>query len=237
MDADKTRDALLLATLPHVMFDGWRWAAVRAGAADVGLSEAEAINAFPNGAEEVLEHFSHWADLRMLEELEKRDLESMRVRDRVALAVRTRLEILTPYKEAVRRGLSAFAMPQNSPLGLKCLYRTVDAIWYACGDTSTDYNFYTKRLLLAGVVSSTLVCWLDDTSEGHEDTWAFLDRRIDEVLKVGGRLGKAMKSALDLPERLLRMAPRRRRRGRGRGWPGAPPGGPNGAGGAPSAEG
>jgi ubiquinone biosynthesis protein COQ9 len=231
MDAEQARDALLLATLPHVMFDGWRWAAVRAGAADAGLSEAEAINAFPNGAEEALEYFSRWADRRMLEELEKRDLEAMRVRDRVALAVRTRLDVLLPYKEAVRRGLSAFVLPHNSPLGLKCLYRTVDAIWYACGDTSTDSNFYTKRLLLAGVMSSTLVYWLDDNSENHKDTWDFLDRRIDDVMRVGGRLGKAMKSALDLPERMLRMGPRRRR---GRGWPGRPP---NGPGEAPNAEG
>jgi ubiquinone biosynthesis protein COQ9 len=212
MDIEKTRDSLLLATLPHVMFDGWRWTAVRAGAADAGISEVDALNAFPNGAEEVLEYFSHWADRRMLEELDKRGLDEMRVRDRVALAVRTRLEILEPHREAVRRGLSAFAFPQNSALGLKCLYRSVDAIWYACGDTSTDYNFYTKRLLLAGVLSSTLIYWLDDSSEHHADTWDFLDRRIDEVLKIGGRMGKALKSVLDFPDRLVKMGPRRRRR-------------------------
>src|SRR3546814_8607904 len=94
-------------------------------------------------------------------------------------------------------------MPQNGPLAAKLLYRTVDAIWYACGDTATDYNFYTKRALLAGVYSSTLLYWLNDRSEGFAATWAFLDRRIGEVLKVAGQLGKGVGTALSLPERLV----------------------------------
>ena len=87
----------------------------------------------------------------------------------------------------------------------------MDSIWYAAGDRSTDYNYYTKRLLLAGVYSSTLVFWLNDRSEGGAASWAFLDRRIDEVMKVGGYLGKTVGRLLDLPERLV--AGRRRRAG------------------------
>ena len=140
----------------------------------------------------------------MLDGLAERDLAAMKVRARIAAAVRLRLELLEPHREAVRRGLAFFALPPNAAVGLKCLYRTVDAIWYAAGDRATDYNFYTKRLLLAGVYSSTLLFWLDDASEGREATWAFLERRIAEVLKVGGRLGKAVSGVLDLPDRLAR---------------------------------
>src|SRR3546814_10685041 len=74
---------------------------------------------------------------------------------------------------------SDLALPQNAATGLACLYRTVDAIWYAAGDRATDYNFYTKRALLAGVYSSTLLFWLNDKSENFAATWAFLDRRIE----------------------------------------------------------
>ena len=202
-DLEKRRDELLLATLPHVVFDGWRWQAVQAGARDLGMAPEEALDLFPNGAREVLVHFSRWADRRMLQELEKQPLGEMRVRDRIALAVRTRLEILAPYREAVRRGMSAFVLPGNAPRGLGCLYRSVDAMWYAAGDTSTDYNFYTKRLLLSGVLSSTVVYWLDDNSEDFQRTWAFLDRRISDVMRIGGTLGQTMKAALDLPDRLI----------------------------------
>ena len=123
--------------------------------------------------------------------------------DRVATAVRVRLEALGPHREAVSRGLAFLALPHNAALGTRCLYRTVDAIWYAAGDTATDYNFYTKRLLLAGVYTSTLLFWLNDRSEGYAQTWAFLDRRIGEVMRIGGTLGRTVGSLLDLPDRLL----------------------------------
>ncbi len=203
-DFEQRREQLLLAALPHVVFDGWTDGAIRAGAGDLGWTPVEALNAYPGGAAELIEGFSDWADRGMLAALESAGQDGLRLSDKVAAAVRARLELLAPHREAVRRGIAFFALPSNGPLGLKCLYRTVDAVWYAVGDRSTDYNFYTKRLLLAGVLSSTLLCWLNDRSEGHAETWAFLDRRIAQVVKVGGRLGKGVKGLLDLPERLLR---------------------------------
>ncbi len=204
MDSDKLREKLLQAALPHVPFDGWGSAALRAAARDLEVDPVLAFNAFPGGAPELIEAFSAWADRRMLEALEKRDLEAMKVRERIAAGVRQRLELIEPQREAVRQGLSFLALPQHAPLALKCLYRTVDAIWYAAGDRATDYNFYTKRLLLSGVYSSTLLFWLNDDSEGRAETWAFLDRRIAEVLKVAGGLGRTVKGVLDLPDRLAR---------------------------------
>ena len=209
MDIEKVRDELMFATLPHVAFDGWTRTAIQAGAADAGLDGATALNAFPGGAAELIEAFSAWGDRRMLEELERRDLAAMRVSERVAAAVRCRLELLLPHQEALRRGLSFFALPPNGALGLKCLYRTVDAIWYAAGDNSTDYNFYSKRLLLAGVYSSTLLYWLNDKSEGRAASWAFLERRIAEVLRIGGRFGRGMKALMDLPDRIMQSRPDR----------------------------
>ncbi len=204
MDIDKTRAKLLAAALAHVPFDGWTGRALRAGAADAGLEPASALNAFPGGPAELLEFFSAEVDRRMLAELEKRDLAAMKVRQRVAAAVRARLDLLAPHREAVRRGLSFLALPRHAGLGAKCLYRTVDAVWYAAGDTSTDYNFYTKRLLMAGVYTSTVLFWLNDSSKGCAETWAFLDRRIAEVMRLGGTLGRGIGALLDLPDRLFR---------------------------------
>ena len=213
MDTEKLRAELLQASLAHVAFDGWSRTALRAAASDLGVDPVLAFNAFPGGEAELIEAFSTWADHRMLDALAERDLAAMRVRERIAVAVRLRLELLDPYREAVRRGLAFLALPPNAAIGLRCLYRTVDAIWYAAGDRSTDYNFYSKRLLLAGVYSSTLLYWLDDASDGRKETWAFLERRIAEVLKIGGRLGKAITGVLDLPDRLAqRLGPRPVRR-------------------------
>jgi ubiquinone biosynthesis protein COQ9 len=201
--AEDLRARLLAACLPHVVFDGWSERALLAGAADAGVDPAAARNAFPGGAAEAIEAFSTDIDRRMLERLAEQNLAAMKVRERIAAAVRTRLDLLAPHREAVRRGVVFLALPSHAALGLKCLYRTVDAAWYAAGDTATDYNFYSKRLLLAGVFSTTLLFWLNDTSEGSAATWAFLDRRIAEVLKVGGSVGKTMTSLLNLPDRLF----------------------------------
>src|SRR3546814_369976 len=145
---------------------------------------------FPGGPQELIRAFSAAGDRRMLEALEGLDLGAMKVREKIAAGVRCRLEAVAAHREAVRSGLAFFALPQNAAAGLASLYRTVDAIWYAAGDRATDYNFYTKRALLAGVYPSTLLYWLNDRAEGFAAPWAFLDRRIGEVLKVAGQLGK-----------------------------------------------
>jgi ubiquinone biosynthesis protein COQ9 len=207
MTIEETRDKLCAAALAHVPFDGWTGRALRAGAADLGLDPALAANAFPGGPAELLAAFSTEIDRAMLVALEARDLKSLKHRERIATGVRTRLELLAPHREAVRRGLSFLALPKHAALGAKCLYRSVDAIWHAAGDTSTDYNFYTKRMLLAGVYSATLLFWLNDESEGFAATWAFLDRRIGEVVRIGGGLGRALGGLLDLPDRILRARP------------------------------
>jgi ubiquinone biosynthesis protein COQ9 len=158
--------------------------AMRAGARDLGRPTTDAERAFPYGADDMIAHYSDLADRRMVAEMERRGVAQMKVRERIATAIRVRLEAAAPHKDALRRALTILALPTNAPTALRSLYRTVDAIWIAAGDTATDWNFYSKRGLLAGVFSSTVLCWLDDTSEDHAETWAFLDRRIEDVMRV-----------------------------------------------------
>jgi ubiquinone biosynthesis protein COQ9 len=185
MDRDAQREALLKATLPHVPFDGWTRTALQAGARDAGIDQALADNAFPGGMAELLEFYHRHADIEMVRALETHhDLASLKTREKVALAIRLRLEAEAGHREAIRQALSFLALPTNAPLGAKCLYRTVDAIWYAAGDKATDFSFYTKRGLLAGVYSATVLYWLNDKSDGSAETWTFLDRRIADVMKI-----------------------------------------------------
>ena len=200
---EEERLALLDAVLEQVPFDGWSQAALKAGADELGLSAGDLQRHFPGGPGDAIRLFSQRADQDMLAGLAKLDLPSMKIRERVAAGVRLRLEAVQGHGEALRRGLAFFALPANGPLGLSCLYRTVDAIWHGIGDRSTDYNFYSKRLLLAGVYSSTFMFWLNDRSEGTEATWEFLERRISEVLKVGGSFGKTFGRLLQLPDRIF----------------------------------
>jgi len=205
--AEDQRAALIEAILPNVPFDGWSRPALRAAAREVGMPVEEALALFPNGAAELVACFSRWADLRMLDRLEIMDLEPLRIPERIALAVTTRLEILAPSREAVRRALSVLALPQHAPLGLRLLYGTVDGIWYAAGDRTTDFSFYTKRGTLAAVYAATLLYWLDDSSPDFGDTRAFLDRRLAGVASIG-KARQRFEVALERlpnPLRLLRQ--------------------------------
>ena len=207
------REQILLAALPNVPFDGWTLGVLRAAARNAGLDPADALRAFPRGPIDAIAYWSALADRRMAEALAERNLPELSVRERVATAIRVRFEQAAPYREALRRALSVLAMPQNAAVAARSLYRTVDAIWYACGDRATDFNFYTKRGLLAGVYSASLLYWLNDESEGFNETWAFIDRRIADVMvipRVQADIGRVVAHLPNpfrlLPSRLFRGA-------------------------------
>ncbi|GIL40579.1 COQ9 family protein [Roseiterribacter gracilis] len=204
--SDQDADRLLTQLLPSVPFDGWTEAALATASRAAGFDEQAWRRIFPRGPLDAVLAFSDWADAAMQATLQTHDLTKMRVRDRVALGVRARLEALAPHQEAVRRSTRVLAQPGAAPDAARAVYRTVDAIWRAAGDTSTDYNFYTKRGLLAGVVVATTAYWLRDRSPDHAASWRFLERRLDEVLRVGKRLAqlKNLGDHLPLPFRRMR---------------------------------
>jgi ubiquinone biosynthesis protein COQ9 len=183
--AESQRAALIEAILPEVPFDGWSRAALRAAARRCGMTFEEAHALFPRGAVDLVAGFSRWADQEMLNRLEAAPPSGARIADRIAAAVATRFEIVEPWREPVRRALAVLALPHNTPVGLRLVYETVDAIWYAVGDTATDFSFYTKRATLAAIYSAAVFYWLEVRSEGFADTRAFIDRRLAGVARLG----------------------------------------------------
>lgn len=175
---------LLDAVLPHVLFDGWGRKAMKAGAADLGEDIERLDLAFPDGATDMIRLFIENADDEMEAELQKQGVLSLKIRERITLAIKVRLELYAAHKEAVRRAVNILALPQNTPLALKLTANTVSRMWWATGDTSADYNWYTKRLTLSAVYGATLLYWLADKSEGHHKTWEFLGRRIENVMQI-----------------------------------------------------
>lgn len=185
MDKQKAKADIIAAALPIVPFEGWSDAALKQAAWNAGYQESDIVRVFPNGAIDAVDAFSAIGDAGLVEALKAEPLSTMKIRERIALAVRLRISLNTPYREAVRKAVALHALPFFALQGLRALYNTVDTIWREIGDTSTDTSFYTKRLSLAGVYSSTLLHWLDDKSPAGEASWAFLDRRIENVMKIG----------------------------------------------------
>ena len=196
---DPVRRDLLAAALTHIPFDGWSGISLNKAARDIGVDAGTAAMAFPAGGADLLDFFARDADFRMLGRVAELGVTEMRMRDRIRTLVKTRIDVIAEHKEAERRALSFVAMPQNAALGLKALTRTVDLMWRAAGDTSTDFAFYTKRATLAAVYSATVMHWIADTSEDDADTWAFLDRRIENVMAVEKAKLKLREKLKDAP--------------------------------------
>lgn len=205
---DKITDALLDAALPHVPFDGWSETTWRAALREAGVDADLARAMLPRHALDLALAFHRRGDAQMVARLAAEDLGAMRFRDRIAHAIRLRLELVAPHKEAVRRGATLFALPHHSADGARALWSTVDAIWTALGDSSQDYNWYTKRFSLSAVYAATLLFWLGDDSADYHDTWDFLDRRIDNAMqfeKTKAMIGDnaALRPLLAVPQWLL----------------------------------
>ena len=182
-DDEAMKQAVLAAALPHAAFDGFTDTVLEKAAAEADVSKADLARLFEGGPVSLVEYYSHWADAAMEQALAGMDLKAMKIRERIATAVMARLHALAPHKEAARRAGAMLSLPMNATLGAKLAWQTVDAMWRAAGDSSTDFNFYTKRGILAGVYGSTAVRWFNDDSEDEAPTRAFLAARIENVMQ------------------------------------------------------
>jgi ubiquinone biosynthesis protein COQ9 len=180
---ESLRARLALAVGENAAFDGWTRKAVDAAAKQLGIEPAQAQLAFPKSQADMVDAYIRGVDAAMEAHFTPERVAAMKIRDRIRALIWFRLETMAAAREAVRTGLSILAMPQNLALATKIGWRSADLMWRIAGDTATDYNHYSKRLILSGVYGSTLLAWLDDQSEGWMETDAFLDRRLAGVMR------------------------------------------------------
>ena len=178
------REKVVNAALPLVPFDGWSEATLQEAIADSGADPGLARLAFPRGAVDLAMAFHRMGDRALAADLAQTDLDALRIRERVTHCVRRRIELIGDNREAVRRGATLFALPHHAIDGARAVWETSDLIWTHCGDTATDYNWYTKRMTLGSVYSATVLYWLGDQDPRAAATWEFLDRRIEDVMQI-----------------------------------------------------
>jgi ubiquinone biosynthesis protein COQ9 len=183
MTLDELRLVLAPRIAPNAAFDGWSDKALAMAAADVGVPAPRARLCFPKGAAEMIDAWFDAIDRDMAAAFPLERVEAMKIRERIRALILYRIEAMQPNREALRRALAILAQPQNVPLAARLAWRAADRMWRIAGDRATDFNHYTKRAILMGVYGSTTLVFLDDDSDGLARTRAFLDRRIDEVMR------------------------------------------------------
>ncbi len=200
MSMEDIRETILTVAMADLAFDGFSHKTLSAATRRAGLDGDLVAMAFPRGPLDLAVHYTNRLDQRLLSALELLDLPAMKIRQRIATALNARLDLIAGEREVYRQLIQFFALPGHLVAASKSLYRTVDVIWLAAGDTATDYNFYTKRLILGGVLSATTLFWLQDDSEGFQQTRDFIDRRINDVMQIEKAKAKAASYLTKLPD-------------------------------------
>ncbi|MDZ3832126.1 MAG: COQ9 family protein [Sphingopyxis sp.] len=187
LPADPTLDEIRAALAPLIAssaaFDGFGQAAIADAATRAGVDADVARLAFPGGGRDMVDAWFAAIDARMAEQWPADKLATLKIRQRITTLVETRIDLLAPDRESLRRALALLALPTNAAFAAKLGWRAADTMWRLAGDTATDYNHYSKRAILASVYAATMAVFLNDESEGFADTRAFLARRIDGVMR------------------------------------------------------
>lgn len=187
LPADPTLDEIRMALAPAIGrnagFDGWSEAAVCAAADEMGVDHDVALLAVKGSAMDMIDAWIEGVDLELAARLPAEKLAAMKIRDRITALLATRLEIMAPDRESLRRAMATMAMPQNLAKATQIGWRSADRMWRLAGDSASDFNHYTKRMTLSAVYASTLSVFVNDDSDNFADARAFLDRRIDNVMQ------------------------------------------------------
>jgi len=184
MTLAEIRAALAPGIAENAAFDGWGDEARDMAADAAGIDRDLARLAFKDGQVAMIDAWFADIDARMAAALPAELLATMKIRERITRLVEARLAAMAPLREALRRAIAVLALPQNLLSAARLGWRSADRMWRLAGDTATDYNHYTKRAMLGGVYAATVAVFLDDESEGHADTHAFLGRRIDDIMRI-----------------------------------------------------
>lgn len=180
---DEIREALAPAIGRNAAFDGWSTTAVKAAAEEIGVDPDVAALALKGSAMTLIDAWIDGIDLELARRLPPEKLAATKIRERITALLATRMEIMAPNRESLRRAMAIMASPQNLPRAAKIGWRSADRMWRLAGDTASDFNHYTKRMTLSAVYGSLLTVFVNDESENFADSRAFLDRRIDNVMK------------------------------------------------------
>jgi ubiquinone biosynthesis protein COQ9 len=184
MERSVARDRAVRAMLPIAADGGWNWSTIRAGLAAIGEDPVLAESHFPGGPVSAVAAWADLADREMEAAAVAGDMAGLRTPGRIRRVVELRLAATAPHKRALRRAVALLSLPWNAGVALRTAARTANAIWYAAGDHSADFSWYTRRASLGAIYAATLAYWLRDDDPGTSGAMAFFDRRLADLARL-----------------------------------------------------
>jgi len=178
------KNKILAAALNNVHNHGWSHHAIAAGAQEIGCPGV-AHGMFPRGGIELVNYFYVTCNEELSQDLNRNPLPARSkppmITEFLHNSLQKRLKMILPYIDTWTQALALMTLPTNVPDSTRNLQALVDDVWYYAGDRSADFSWYTKRIGLAGVYTSTQLVLIQDTSENYCNTWDFLSRRVKQM--------------------------------------------------------
>ncbi|MDF3047954.1 MAG: rpsU-divergently transcribed protein [Candidatus Midichloriaceae bacterium] len=190
-DTQAQKFLILQSALKLIPMLGWSDQMLEQASLDAGFSKEYGKLLLVGGVKELIELYFQQINDAMLTRFATEDTNKLGISAKIKLALKIRIQVLASYKKVVAKTSSYLSMPWNITFGLKLSWQVVDLIWRElASDASHDFNYYTKRGLLLAVYGASIQFFLSDTSKNHKDTESFIDRRINDVLKIGKFVSK-----------------------------------------------
>lgn len=170
-----------------------------------GLSPA-AVGMFGRGAFDLVDFAMEKWYIQLKVELDELDLSKLGLIGRLKTGIKTRLSYQIPYHNYWSSAMALGLHPYHLPQTLSRIHKTSDHLWYIAGDDSLDYNWYTKRLALSSVYTSTELYMVQDNSTDFKNTWEFLDSSLNNMVTFGNMAETAQYSVIGMSRGLMAMA-------------------------------
>ena len=166
------------------------------------ISYDELIILFPDGYKGMLKLSLEYLNFELENICSQYDFIKIPIHKRIKKIITTKINLMNKNKDYYKRTFYFLLIPMNYKLLTVYLYKTVNLIWYIAGDNSTDFNFYTKRMILSGVYSSVILHFI--SNDNLLETEKKLDVNLLKVSKIPAIKEKIQLYRKSLPS-LLRL--------------------------------
>ena len=140
----------------------------------VNIKELDVL--FLNGYREMIRFFFDNLNKKLEDKNKNQNFLREPVHKRIRKILISKLEIINKDKPFFKRTFNYLLIPGNYRLLTKLLYKSVDTMWYISKDSSTDFNFYTKRMILVGIYIPVVIHLL------NKDNMLETERKLDNLL-------------------------------------------------------
>lgn len=182
MNLNKIRNKILIEAKPYIIDYGWSKKMFKEVSKHSKYGLDLVLILFPQGYINLLQLYLDDLNLKMTYESKKIDLIRLKLHERIREICFIRFNIMEKEKKIIKKTFVYLLLPNKYKFSLKNIYRSVDQIWYLAGDSSTDFNFYSKRVILASIYSSTMMHFINN--DNLEETKNIFDKRLKNLSKI-----------------------------------------------------